>query len=150
MDKLSVKLVLAMLSIEAQSCSWSQCNDGCASFVSVTGHLTAPASDVSGETVTLCWNSRCSSGTVGAVVSNGPTYTTMGGSFAAQVVLNSEGAGSSIRAEITGGDGFVDGDNYELSVIDSGGTVVYSMSRTTTYTVEGSCDTRCSIAMIDL
>jgi len=55
-----------------------------------------------------------------------------------------------MRAEISGGSGYVDGDTYELSVIDASGTVNYTMSRTTAYTVNEVCDTRCSTAMIDL
>jgi hypothetical protein len=74
----------------------------------------------------------------------------MNGSFPAQLVLSSEGSGSSARAEITGGAGYVDGDTYELSVIDADGVVVYSMSRATTYAVHDVCDTQCSIAMLDL
>jgi hypothetical protein len=64
--------------------------------------------------------------------------------------LTSDGAGSAVRAEIAGGSGYVDGDTFELSVIDAGGTVVYTMSRTTTYAVAEVCDTRCSTAMLDL
>lgn len=87
---------------------------------------------------------------MGTVATNAPTFTPLDGSFPGQVVLNSDGAGSSVRAEVTGGSGYVDGDTFELSVIDAGGTVTYTMSRTTTYTVSEVCDTRCSTAMIDL
>jgi hypothetical protein len=59
-----LRVALIVVSIEAQSCSWSRCNEGCESFVSVTGHLASAPSDLSGATVMLC--SKCSSGTVGA------------------------------------------------------------------------------------
>lgn len=145
-----LRVAFVAASIQAQSCSLSKCNEGCASFVSVTGHLATPPSDLSGAAVMLCWNSKCSSGSVGSIVADGPTFTAMEGSFPSQVVLSSEGTGSLLRAEISGGSGYLDGDVYELSVVDSSGTVMYTMSGTASYTVSEVCDTRCSTAMLDL
>jgi hypothetical protein len=145
-----LKIAVIAASIAAPSCSWSRCIGGCDSFVSVTAHVATSPSDLSGATVMLCWNSKCSSGTIGAVAADGPTFIPLDGSFFGQVVLRSDGAGSAVRAEISGGSGYVDGDTFELSVIDAGGTVTYTMSRSTTYTVAEVCDTQCSTAMIDL
>lgn len=136
--KMKILLLTLACLVSAISCG-AQCHDGCSNAVTVSAALSLSASSLVGATVTLCKNSSCTQG----AFPTSSNQSALSGGFAAECSAEAGSAGTVVSVQITGGNDYVDGDQYELKITGSAGTSLFDESAPATYITKDVCETDC-------
>jgi hypothetical protein len=143
-----MRWVLALLWMGLGTSCGDRCNARCLDTISIDFDVASDEGALLGDSITVCDNDECVTGTIQDPSPYGEVQLT--GSFSADVNLSSQSAQTAFQIVIYDGGPYGDDDVYSVDIADGSGSTIFENGAVAMYIEHSTCGYSCTVASLQL